>query len=360
MFESLIKQIKERFPTEKMTYENFILKKEVPVHKSSWIYYFGGITVFCFLIQVFTGLLLLPYYQPTIVTAFQSVEYLNYYVPFGFFIRNLHAWASSCMIFFAVLHLLTVFATKSYFKPREFTWMSGVLLLFVTLGFGFTGYLLLWHQVAVNATKVGVEILQSSTAFLPGIFKLPGEFFATNLRGGPIITQTTLSRFFVIHVVILPFIIFALVGIHMFLVQLHGMNKEGFKVTKSEKFFPDFFMKDVAVWLFMFLVLIILAQTLPYDSFLPYPLKQAYIDNSPTPTGIAPEWYFLFLFYPLELAPKTLILIASFIFFFALFIAPFIFKTLSVRTHIIIAVIIFVYLVISTIWGGDIVHLIRH
>ncbi|MBI3591603.1 MAG: cytochrome b N-terminal domain-containing protein [Candidatus Melainabacteria bacterium] len=245
MLESIIKKLKERFPLEKINFESLILKKEVPVHKASWIYYLGGMTMLCFLIQLVTGLLLLPYYQPTIVNAFQSIEYLNHYVPYGFLVRNLHAWSSSFMIFFAVIHLLTVFATKSYQKPREFTWITGVLLMAVTLGFGFSGYLLPWHQIAVNATKVGMEILQSSTSFLPGIFKLPGEVLAMNLRGGAIITQTTLSRFYAIHVVILPFIFFALVGIHLFLVQMYGMNKEISEVKKSEKFFPDFFIKDL-------------------------------------------------------------------------------------------------------------------
>ena len=263
------------------------------------------------------------------------------------------------MIFFAIVHLLTVFATKSYQKPRELTWVTGVLLLIVTLGFGFSGYLLPWHQIAVNATKVGMEILQSSTSFLPGIFKLPGEVLATNLRGGAIITQTTLSRFFVLHVVILPFIFFALVAVHLFLVQLHGMNKESFKVGKYEKFFPNFFIKDLALWLFLFLILLIIGQTLPYDSFLPYTLKAPYIDNSPTPAGIKPEWYFLFLYYPLEVLPKTFVIISSFIGFILILLTPVFFKKLSMKSHILIALFVFAYLLVSTVWGGDIVQLIR-
>ena len=334
-------------------------EKEVPVHKLSWIYYLGGLTMFCFLVQIATGLLLLPYYQPTIINAYQSIEYINYFVPNGFLIRNIHAWSGSFMIFFAMIHLLTTFTTKSYEKPRELTWITGVLLLVVTLGFGFSGYLLPWHQIAVNATKVGMEILQSSTSFLPGVFKLPGEFFATNLRGGPIITQTTLSRFFDLHVVILPFAFFLLILIHLFLVQLHGMNKGNFKIEKYEKFFPDFFIKDIAVWLVLLLVLLIIGQALPYDSFLSYPLKAPYIDNSPTPSGIKPEWYFLFLYYPLEILPKTFVIISSFFIFLAVLFTPILFKKLPIKVHALIAVLVFVYLLISTIWGGDIVQIIR-
>ena len=359
MFEAIIKKLKDRFPLEKVSFENFVLKKEVPVHKLSWIYYIGGMTMFCFLIQVITGLLLLLYYQPNIINAYQSIEYISYFVPSGFFVRNLHAWSSSFMIFFAVIHLLTVFATKSYQKPRELTWMTGIILLIITLGFGFTGYLLPWNQLSVNATKVGMEILQSSTSFLPGIFKLVGEFFATNLRGGASITQTTLSRFFALHVVVLPFIFFTLIAVHLFLVQLHGMSKENFNIQRYEKFFPNFFIKDLIVWLFLFLVLLVIAQTIPYDSFLSYPLKAQYIDNSPTPAGIKPEWYFLFLYYPLEVLPKTFVIISSFIAFLLLLFTPIVFRKLSIKAHVVIAVCILAYLFISTIYGEDIVHIIR-
>lgn len=359
MLDWITKAIEERIPVEKISYENFVVKKEVPVHKVSWVYYFGGLTMCCFLIQVVTGLLLLPYYQPNFLNANESINYINFYVPNGLFIRNLHSWCSSFMIFFATLHILTVLATKSFQKPREFTWFTGVILLVATLGFGFTGYLLPWSQISVNATKVGMEILQSSTNFLPGFFKLPGEFLASNLRGGSTITPATLSRFFVIHVVILPFLIFALVGVHLFLVQLHGMNKEGFHTKVTEKFFPDFFVKDLILWLYLFFVLIVISQTLPYDAFLPYPLKAAYIDNSPTPPGIKPEWYFLFLFYPLELFSKTFIIILSAVGFVVLFLAPITLKKFSMRVLTIIACVTFVYLFVSTVWGGEIVHFIR-
>ena len=359
MFKKLKKNLTDRFPTDRINFDNFILKKEVPLHKLSWIYYLGGMTMFCFLVQLVTGLLLLFYYQPNIISAYHSIEYINYFVPSGFLIRNLHAWASSFMIFFAMVHLLTVFATKSYMKPRELTWSTGVLLLVVVLGFGFTGYLLPWHQIAVNATKVGMEILQSSTSFLPRVFSHIGRHIADLLLGGQTITQATLSRFFALHVVVLPLIFFGLIAVHLFLVQLYGMNKESFKVEKYEKFFPDFFIKDIAVWLLLFLILLIIGQTLPYDSFLPYPLKAAYIDNSPTPSGIKPEWYFLFLYYPLEVLPKTFVIISALIAFIVTLFAPVIFKKLSVRTHVVIAVCIFAYLFISTIWGRDIVHIIR-
>ena len=159
--------------------------------------------------------------------------------------------------------------------------------------------------------------------------------------------------------VILPFAFLVLITIHLFLVQLHGMSKENFKVQRYEKFFPDFFIKDLAVWLFLFLVLLIIGQTLPYDSFMPYPLKAPYIDNSPTPAGIKPEWYFLFLYYPLEVLPKTFVIMSSFFIFVLVLLTPLFFKKLSMKIHVLAAFFAFAYLVISTVWGGDIVQFIR-
>src|SRR5215470_10723392 len=127
-----------RFPVDKMDFHSMVEKKEVPVHKMTWGYYTGGLTLFFFMIQVVTGLFLLFYYQPTVSDAYLSVEYITRYVSVGALIRNMHAWSSSCMILFALVHLITAFAMKSFEKPREITWIAGVLLLFITFTFGFT------------------------------------------------------------------------------------------------------------------------------------------------------------------------------------------------------------------------------
>ncbi|MBI3590054.1 MAG: hypothetical protein HY094_01590 [Candidatus Melainabacteria bacterium] len=136
----------------------------------------------------------------------------------------------------------------------------------------------------------------------------------------------------------------------------------------TSKYLTGFFIKKwpfvnyshlVIVWLVLFGILLIISQTLPYDSFIPYALKAAYIDNSPTPSGIKPEWYFLFLYYPLEILPKTFVIIVSLVIFLAVLFTPFLFKRISMKTHILIAIFIFVYLFVSTVYGGDIVQIIR-
>ena len=146
----------ERFPVEKMSYAAMVTHKEVPVHRLSWGYYLGGLALFSFGVQVVTGLMLLFYYQPTVSDAHASVEYITEQVPAGALVRNLHAWASSLMIASVLAHALTAFAMKAFARPREITWLTGVALLGITLAFGFTGYLLPWHQIAVNATKIEV------------------------------------------------------------------------------------------------------------------------------------------------------------------------------------------------------------
>src|SRR2546423_7818384 len=111
--------------------------KAVPVHRYSVFYYLGGMTLFFFLVQVFTGVLLMLYYRPSANEAFESVEFMMTVVPFGWLIRSIHSWSANLMVFFAALHMISVFFMKAYRPPRELTWISGVLLLFLIMGFGF-------------------------------------------------------------------------------------------------------------------------------------------------------------------------------------------------------------------------------
>ncbi len=119
----------ERLPVEKMNYASMVQKKEVPVHRLSWGYYMGGLALFFFMVQIVTGLMLLFYYQPTVSDAHASVEFITEHVPAGALVRNIHSWASSLMIASVLVHLLTAFAMKAFARPRELTWVTGVLLL---------------------------------------------------------------------------------------------------------------------------------------------------------------------------------------------------------------------------------------
>ena len=139
--------------------EELAKKKEVPVHRHTLWYYFGGMTLFLFLIQVTTGILLLFYYRPSAEEAYESVRFLMAEVEFGWLIRSIHAWAANLMIFTLFVHLFSVWLLKAYRPPRELTWLSGVVLMVLALGFGFTGYLLPWNELAYFATKVGSEIM---------------------------------------------------------------------------------------------------------------------------------------------------------------------------------------------------------
>ena len=130
----------------------------MPVHRYSYWYFLGGMTLFLFGVQVLTGALLLLYYRPGADEAFESVQFIMTQVQFGWLVRSVHSWSANLLIFMAFAHLFSVLFLRSYRKPRELTWVSGVLLLFLMLGFGFSGYLLPWNTLSYFATKVGTEI----------------------------------------------------------------------------------------------------------------------------------------------------------------------------------------------------------
>ncbi len=359
-FGALAHFLQERFPVDKMNFHSMVEKKEVPVHSMSWGYYTGGLTLFFFIIQVVTGLLLLFYYQPTVSDAYASVEYITKYVTGGALIRNIHSWSSSCMILFAMIHMITAFAMKAFEKPREITWIAGVLLLFITFTFGFTGYLLPWNQIAVNASKVGLQSVEAAGQYLPGqLSQLPRMAIET-FQGEASVGQSTLGRFYAMHVVLLPMAIAALLGLHLLSVQLHGMSQGVDEPPrKVEKFFPVFFFKDVSLWSAVFLILFVIASTVPFDSFLPFPLLEPYNAMGSTPPGIKPEWYFYFVYYPLEMLPFWVILLASNIAVVVLLLTPWIFRGTSRRTLRYISLAASAYLVVITLFGQDILHMVK-
>ncbi len=342
----------ERFPIEKADFHSMVTKKTVPVHRMSWAYYAGGLTLFFFVIQVVTGLLLLFYYQPTVSDAYASVEYITRHVPGGALVRNMHAWSSSCMIFCVLAHFVTTMAMKAFERPRELTWLSGVVLLLVTFVFGFTGYLLPWHQIAVNATKVGLQSIELVGAYLPGeLAKLPTTIRET-IQGEPAVGQSTLSRFYALHVIILPLTVFAVLGLHLFSVQLHGMSRGVDEpATRHEKFMPFFVIKDLGVWGVAFLLLFTAALCVPFESFFSFPLFAPYDALGSTPEGIKPEWYFYFVYYPLELLPFWVVALGQTVAIGAIFAAPWLFKHSSRKTTAVLAAFMGSFMVVITLFG---------
>src|ERR1700681_904466 len=193
-----------------------IQHKTVPVHSATRWYYFGGITLFLFVIQVVTGILLLFYYRPTVGEAFDSVRFIMTRVEFGWLIRSIHSWSANLLIFVAFVHMFSVVFTHAYRPPRELTWASGIVLLGLMLGFGFSGYLLPWNQISYFATKVGTDVAGSTPVIGPAIARV--------LRGGDDVGAATLTRFFALHVMVLPIITAGLVVLHVVLVQKNGMS----------------------------------------------------------------------------------------------------------------------------------------
>ncbi|MDH5590148.1 MAG: cytochrome b N-terminal domain-containing protein [Gemmatimonadota bacterium] len=275
-----------------------IRKKEVPIHRHSFWYYIGGMALFLFMLQICTGILLLLYYRPSAEGAYESVQFLMAEVQFGWLVRSIHSWGANLMIFMAFVHLFSVFLLKAYRAPRELTWMTGVALLGVSMGLGFTGYLLPWNELAFFATRVGTEI--------PGVIPVVGPFVRNLLRGGEDISGATLTRFYAFHVSVLPALAFMLVSLHVLLVQRHGMSvppsieAEG-GPRRTIKFFPQFLMRDLVGWLCALALLAAAA------AFLPAHLGVKADPFAPAPVGIKPEWYFMFMFQTLKYLPSHIL-----------------------------------------------------
>lgn len=192
------------------------LKKPVPKHAIRWWFCLGGITFTLFIIQGVTGILLSLYYRPTTEQAYESILFIMNNVRFGWLIRSIHSWSSTLMIAFCVAHMLRVFITGSFKNPRELNWVAGVFLLLLTLAFGFTGYLLPWDQKALWGSTVGSEIL--------GVVPLVGDWLLGLLRGGMEITGLTLTRFYGIHMLVLPMLVFIFLGIHFVIIRRQGIS----------------------------------------------------------------------------------------------------------------------------------------
>jgi quinol-cytochrome oxidoreductase complex cytochrome b subunit len=186
----------------------------------------GAITASLFLILAVTGILLMVYYKPSVELAYNSIKDIHYVVPTGRFIRNIHRWAAHLMVISVILHMCRVFYASSYKAPREFNWIIGMFLLVLTLAFSFTGYLLPWDQLAYWAITVGANIAASPRELTDalGLTKYfdPGGLVKEILLGGTIIGQEALIRFYVLHIIILPVILLALLGIHFWRIRKDG------------------------------------------------------------------------------------------------------------------------------------------
>jgi len=277
------------------------LRKPIPKH-ANFLYTFGSLALFLFALQTITGTLMLVYYKPTVKEAYNSVLYIHETVPFGWLIRQIHVWGANLMVFVLLIHMVKTYFTGAYKKPRELTWMFGVVLFGIVLGFGFTGYLLPWDQLAFWATTVGTEA--------PGSMPVLGPVIRELMRGQAEVGEPTLGRFFVIHIAVLPVLFVGAVSVHLFLIRYLGTSplsrtdepepsKQEIADAGGTPFWPNHVIKEgIAVYLILGIILT-LAVFLP---LMPGPPA----DPFSTPEGIKPEWYFLPMFQLLKVLPEPL------------------------------------------------------
>ena len=348
--QKLIEWLEVRVPLEPL--RRAVEHKTVPSHRYTVCYYLGGMTLFLFLIQVVTGILLMLYYRPSASEAFESVEFIMTTVPFGWLIRSIHSWSAHLMIFFAFVHLATVYFMGAYRKPREVTWMTGSMLLFLAMAFGFSGYLLPWNQLAYFATNVGTDIA--------GAVPVIGEYAVRFLRGGERVGGGTLSRFYGWHVAILPAITTGVLVIHLILVQILGMStppslEQEARKHRPMKFFPNFLLRDLFGWILALALLATLAALFPGE------LGEKADPFAPAYKDIKPEWYFMFMFETLKVMPggeflgieyEAIPILLFGLGGFLLFFVPFVDRNAAQgRGFTIAGLAIAVYVVGMTAWG---------
>src|SRR5438093_1842358 len=280
----------------------------VPRETASWFYVFGSAALTCFMLQIVTGILLALIYVPSAGEAWNSLQTLNHGVALGWFIRALHGWGSNFMVAIVLIHMVQVFLFGAYKFPRELTWIVGVLLLLVTLGMAFTGQVLRFDQDAYWGLGIGASIASRVPVIGP---------WAVNLMlGGPIIAGATLSRFFALHVFVVPGLLIAFVAVHLLMVLKLGINEwpmpgrvvrratyiqEYHELTqkKGVPFVPNAVWKDIFFSGFILLAIAVCAAH--FGPFGP--------SGQPDPTIIQtaprPDFFFLWLYALLSFLPPS-------------------------------------------------------
>lgn len=253
-----------------------------------YVFTLGFVNLFLFTNQVLTGLFLMVYYVPAPDHAYYAVKYIQTQVPMGNIVRGLHFWGASAMVVMLILHAIRVFVWGAYKKPRELMWVTGTLLLLLVLGFAFTGYLLPWDQKSYWATVVGTSIA--------GTAPVVGDIIARILRGGSGVTILTLTRFYAIHVILLPWLLMLVAMMHLTILQLvdHTPPWDPEKAKVAASFYPDQAFKDILAAFIVFAVLIVLANFAP-------PHLEALADPTDKSYTPRPEWYFYALYELLHL-----------------------------------------------------------
>ncbi|NQW23209.1 MAG: cytochrome bc complex cytochrome b subunit [SAR202 cluster bacterium] len=297
-----------------------LLRYPVPIHAHrNPMFSLGSLAIALFLIIGVTGMLMAFYYEPSPEGAYQSTDYIQFELPAGSLIRGIHYWGASFMVVVVVLHMLRVYLYTAYKRPRELTWMMGVVMLLIVVSFGFSGYLLPWDQKAYWATKIGTN--------MAGTMPIIGDWSMRFMRGGAEMGQATLTRFFAFHVFLLPGALIVFIAAHIALMRRNGLApplreapESGPGSKKTVPFYPDQVLHEAVLILGVVIALVVMA------TIFPAPLEVA---ADPTDTSYVPRpaWYLMFYFKLLAYVPGRLESVATVlipvIFFGTLALLPF-------------------------------------
>ncbi len=319
----------------------------VPYHLKKWWFCLGGTVLYLFIIQVVTGIALTFYYVPSPEQAYESVANITQNVRFGWYIRSLHKWSSNFMIVALFLHVMRVYFTGAYRHPRQLNWMIGFGLLAITLVFGFTGYSLIYEQLSYWGATVAANLAEATP--------LVGSWLGYFLRGGPTIGENTLTRFFVLHIGVLPTVAFILIGLHILLIRLQGVTElefENEKVPEKQRYFrfwPDHVTTELMIGVLLMYILTIFALVFPAE------LGEK-ANPAVTPAHIKPEWYFYFNYRLLKLTSLRVSVVLTMalgaIALFWPFIEEFLRKRFNIsdRFSIMIGVFAVLTIILFTVW----------
>jgi ubiquinol-cytochrome c reductase cytochrome b subunit len=270
----------------------FMLKKLPP--RTGWAATLGSVSVLLFVTMFVSGVFLAMHYNPSPDKAYQAIDYIMNDVTGGRLLRGIHHWGASAMVIVVVLHMLTNFFSGTYKRPRELTWITGVVMLLIVLGLGFTGYLLPWDLKAEWATTVSTNI--------PKDIPLIGHFLSRLALGGENITGATLTRFYAVHAMLLPALLVAMIAFHIFLVRAHGIAEpeEGEELAATNgrvyRFYPEHLWRSSIVFVSVFLILLGLSR---YAQIPREPVAGTLVEDYLP----RPEWYYMWLFQLLTYFP---------------------------------------------------------
>ena len=319
----------------------------VPHHLKKWWFCLGGTPMYLLVVQVLTGIALTFYYVPSPQEAYASVAAITHDLRFGWYIRSLHKWSGNLMIVAVFLHLMRVYFTGAYRHPRQLNLCIGLSLLGTTLAFGFTGYSLVYEQLSFWGATVAANLAEA--------VPLVGEHLAYFMRGGPVVGENTLTRFFVLHIGVLPTAVFALLGLHILLIRMHGvkeMHFEGEVVPQEKRFFrfwPDHITTELLIGVLLMYLLTLLALIFPAGLGEP-------ANPAETPPHIKPEWYFYFSFRLLKLTSLHLSVALTIVGGAVVFFWPFIEEWLQRKYRVpesfsvVLGVVGFLGFLVLTVW----------